>query len=206
MPGAPTTPRFHCNFQGIQRGWSDIYGAGLDCQWVDVTDVPPGDYMLRIEINPDRVIVEGDYGNNVATVPVRIGEPNPLEACPVPTTQLTRECGWTLAPEQAGLRCQPGQELIVGCGCSGGGACLGDAMLRVCAGDGACDSVAALGASDDSCGFCPETRLICPASGSFSVLTASYDSSLSVRCEPVVTAASAGSVDAGSASPDAGVK
>ncbi|MEY4548796.1 MAG: hypothetical protein RL685_4991, partial [Pseudomonadota bacterium] len=34
IPGAPVNPRFHCNFQGIQRGWSDVYGAGLDCQWV----------------------------------------------------------------------------------------------------------------------------------------------------------------------------
>ena len=75
IPGAPTTPRFHCGFQGIQRGWSDVYGSGLDCQWVDITDVAEGDYTLRISINPDRVIAEADFTNNSADSRAHRGAP-----------------------------------------------------------------------------------------------------------------------------------
>ncbi|MCB9006044.1 MAG: hypothetical protein H6656_01410 [Ardenticatenaceae bacterium] len=32
-------PNFSCNNQGIQAGWVDEYGAGLDCQWIDITDI-----------------------------------------------------------------------------------------------------------------------------------------------------------------------
>jgi hypothetical protein len=204
IPGAPAAPRFHCGFQGIQRGWSDIYGAGLDCQWVDVTDVPPGEYTLRIEINPDRVIQEGDYGNNVATVAVRLGNLDPLAECLSPTSGVNRDCGWALANERTGLSCQPGQPLTVGCGCSAGGLCQGDAMLRICEGTAACTSAEALTASDDSCGLCPEATFACPASGTFSVLTTSFNSSVPALCTPVVAASSSG--DAGSGSADAGAK
>jgi hypothetical protein len=65
--------------------------------------------------------------------------------------------------------------------------------------------MAALGSSDDSCGVCPETTFVCPASGTFSVLTAPFGSTSSALCEPVVSAVPAGSVD-GKVSADAGVK
>lgn len=71
--GAPPA-RYDCGFQGISSGWADIYDRWLDCQWVDITDVPPGDYHLRVELNFDRVLAESDYDNNVATVPVTITE------------------------------------------------------------------------------------------------------------------------------------
>ncbi|HWO14383.1 MAG TPA: lysyl oxidase family protein, partial [Polyangiaceae bacterium] len=75
LPGAPATPRFHCGFQGIQRGWADVYDAALDCQWVDITNVPAGEYLLRISINSERVVVESDYGNNSVEVPVTVVDP-----------------------------------------------------------------------------------------------------------------------------------
>ncbi|OFZ19195.1 MAG: hypothetical protein A2X94_11265 [Bdellovibrionales bacterium GWB1_55_8] len=64
--------RFDCGFQGISSGWSDIYDRSLDCQWLDVTDIPAGNYLLRLEVNPDRTILEGDYMNNSVIVPVLI--------------------------------------------------------------------------------------------------------------------------------------
>lgn len=37
---SPLTHPYSCTLQGIQAGWADEYGAGLDCQWIDVTDLP----------------------------------------------------------------------------------------------------------------------------------------------------------------------
>jgi len=64
-----------CEQPGIQRGWADIYDSSLDCQWVDVTGITPGDYFLRVELNVKRAIFEGNYENNILTIPVNI----PLE-------------------------------------------------------------------------------------------------------------------------------
>jgi hypothetical protein len=66
-------PAFYtCSYQGISAGWSDIYSKYLDCQWLDITNVTPGDYWLRVTINPDQILIESDYTNNSATVPVTI--------------------------------------------------------------------------------------------------------------------------------------
>ena len=70
--------QYTCVNQGIQNGWQDIYGGLLDCNWIDVTGVPPGEYTLRISINPPREdtavapLVERDYTNNVLDVAVTL--------------------------------------------------------------------------------------------------------------------------------------
>jgi len=46
--------------------------VGLDCQWIDITGLAPGNYMLRIELNTGRVIQEANFNNNAATVPVTV--------------------------------------------------------------------------------------------------------------------------------------
>lgn len=56
--------------QGIQVGWADEYHWSLDGQWIDITDVAPGSYMLEAEVNDDRLYVETDYTNNDAAIPV----------------------------------------------------------------------------------------------------------------------------------------
>jgi len=71
-PKSPLQGKYHCNNQGIQAGWADVYDAGLDGQWVDITGVPPGTYTLRITMNPDQVIEETDYTNNSASTQVVI--------------------------------------------------------------------------------------------------------------------------------------
>lgn len=38
---SPLTHDYSCRFQGVQAGWVDEYAAGLDCQWIDVTDLFP---------------------------------------------------------------------------------------------------------------------------------------------------------------------
>jgi hypothetical protein len=71
--GGDPRPQFPtCEFQGISAGWADVYHRGLDCQWVDVTGVPSGRYILEVEINPARVIMEHNYQNNVGRAEVVI--------------------------------------------------------------------------------------------------------------------------------------
>jgi len=66
--------KFTCSFQGISVGWQDVYGSYLDCQWLDITDVRPGNYVLQVTINADGILAESDYSNNIATVPVTISK------------------------------------------------------------------------------------------------------------------------------------
>lgn len=68
-PGAPSSG-FDCQHQGLSPGWADVHANHRDCQYVDITDVAPGNYLLRVELNPERWITEANYANNVATFPV----------------------------------------------------------------------------------------------------------------------------------------
>ena len=64
--------RYTCDNQGISAGWADTYASTLDCQWVDVTNVAPGNYFLEVVVNPEQRLLESDYTNNVSRVPVTI--------------------------------------------------------------------------------------------------------------------------------------
>lgn len=66
-------PKYSCGNQGISAGCGDIYGSYLDCQWIDITDLPAGTYMLVVRVNwdqsPDALgHIELDYANNWAQV------------------------------------------------------------------------------------------------------------------------------------------
>jgi hypothetical protein len=63
---------YNCNYQGISRGWQDVYDKSLDCQWLDITGVPPGQYYLEVFVNPAGVLKESNYRNNRVVVPVTI--------------------------------------------------------------------------------------------------------------------------------------
>jgi|GEM_PF-1438085 len=69
---------YSCYNQGIGRGWADLYEHDFECQWIDVTHVPPGEYLLHVEINPQQTgsnahtLIERDYGNNVAELTVTL--------------------------------------------------------------------------------------------------------------------------------------
>lgn len=67
-PRAPCTKQFDCGVQGVSAGWADEYGSSLDCQWIDVTGVSAGEYILHLELNPLRNFIEGNYDNNVLEV------------------------------------------------------------------------------------------------------------------------------------------
>lgn len=56
---------------GISRGWADLYNAGIDGQWVDVTGIPEGTLMiLEDEVNPEHLVEEMDLANNRAFLPL----------------------------------------------------------------------------------------------------------------------------------------
>ena len=42
--------KYTCSNMGITAGCQDIYSRYLDCQWVDITDLPGGDYTLVIRV------------------------------------------------------------------------------------------------------------------------------------------------------------
>ncbi|KAK7889513.1 hypothetical protein WMY93_025073 [Mugilogobius chulae] len=65
--------RYACtsHTQGLGPGCYDTYHANIDCQWIDITDVPPGNYILKVTVNPSQLVVESDFSNNVVQCDVR---------------------------------------------------------------------------------------------------------------------------------------
>ncbi len=74
----PNIPgQYGCGNMGITAGCGDIYSSGLSCQWIDITDVDPGQYVLAVKVNwdqsPDALgHYETDYMNNWGQVCVDI--------------------------------------------------------------------------------------------------------------------------------------
>ena len=67
------SPQYGCGNMGITAGCHDTYSSGLECQWIDVTDVPDGRYVFVTRVNwdfaPDKLgRVERDSLNNWAQV------------------------------------------------------------------------------------------------------------------------------------------
>lgn len=65
--------RFACtsHTQGLSPGCYDTYNADIDCQWIDITDVKPGNYILKISVNPSYQVPESDYSNNIVRCDLR---------------------------------------------------------------------------------------------------------------------------------------
>uniref|UniRef100_A0A7N6B1M7 Lysyl oxidase homolog n=1 Tax=Anabas testudineus TaxID=64144 RepID=A0A7N6B1M7_ANATE len=59
--------RYACtsHTQGLSPGCYDTYNADIDCQWIDITDVPPGKYTLKVTVNPRQQVPESNFNNNV---------------------------------------------------------------------------------------------------------------------------------------------
>src|SRR5205085_6947452 len=75
-------PHYSCSYQGITAGCSDVYSAGLPCQYIDITDdnLPDGVYKLRVRVNPDGLLTESDQSNNTVETFFTVGETE--QVCP----------------------------------------------------------------------------------------------------------------------------
>jgi hypothetical protein len=178
-------PHYFCGDQGITTGWADTYPAEFDCQWLDVTGVAPGDYTLRLTVDPTGIFEESDTTDNTAEVPITLGAYIVTDACTTTSNGEFRDCGWADAGTFA---CTPAEELTLACEGACDGTCTGDPVLRVC--DGAtpdCRGSAAIGNNDDAdCGSsCSSLTFTCPDSGSVQALTAAWSSDEAGGCAVV---------------------
>jgi hypothetical protein len=53
-------------YEGISPGWRDLYESDLAFQWVNASDVLPGEYWLREDVNPVGVVKEEPGANEPA--------------------------------------------------------------------------------------------------------------------------------------------
>lgn len=179
---------FDCGFLGLRRGMSELYDSGWsDCQWIDITDTPAGEYTLRVRVNPDRVLHEASYTNNTVEMPVSLPTFDPLGPCS-PADEVIRSgfaddvwCEWQLPSARRGLGCNPGDLVQLSCP-----DCGGDPMLRICEGTEACSASEAwaFGIGDFFAeNTCPTSQFFCPPSGVYSVLAHAGFSSTSATCD-----------------------
>ncbi|KAM3855749.1 protein-lysine 6-oxidase-like [Vipera latastei] len=87
--------RYACtaHVQGLSPGCYDTYHANIDCQWIDITDVPPGNYILKVTVNPDFLVAESDFSNNVVQCDiVYTGVYVDTQNCRITRTKLLLAC------------------------------------------------------------------------------------------------------------------
>ncbi len=59
--------------QGISVGYGDDYDPTLEGQYVELTGLPGGRYVLVHKVNGDRRLLERDYSNNAASLLLQLG-------------------------------------------------------------------------------------------------------------------------------------
>jgi hypothetical protein len=107
-PGEPASPVYTSNCglsrpdltsltQGISVGYGDDYPALLEGQYVDITGLPTGRYVLALRVDPDGLLLDMHTDNNVSSMLVKIvrsprsaharilGWCNSTDSCPTPT-------------------------------------------------------------------------------------------------------------------------
>jgi len=83
LPNSPSSPVYSvCDdkAQGISVGYEDLYDKSIPGQWIEVTQLPQGEYWLESEVDPDDNVLEINESNNIARVKVVVeyeDEPGP---------------------------------------------------------------------------------------------------------------------------------
>jgi hypothetical protein len=78
---------------GISVGWADSYPWNFAWQWIDITGLPRGIYMVRVTADPDNWFLETNDRNNCNWSRIRIGSGSSVtvlsrgtSGCPAPPT------------------------------------------------------------------------------------------------------------------------
>jgi hypothetical protein len=71
-PTAQSSPQYlSCSSnQGISVGWEDIYAPQLPDQFIPITGLREGTYVLENQVNPDQILPEKTFSNNDAAVKI----------------------------------------------------------------------------------------------------------------------------------------
>jgi hypothetical protein len=77
LPNAVQAKQFYfanCSegIQGLSVGWVDTYLPRREGQSFDITDLPDGQYQLRMMANPEQYIMESSYDNNESLTLIEI--------------------------------------------------------------------------------------------------------------------------------------
>jgi len=182
---AQSTSPFDCQSQGLEARAYRSLSQDSECQWVDITTLPPGDYTLRISVNAGRQLTESSFANNQIELPVTVPPSNPLAPCEDDVEDQvfyndTIECGWQIISGLNAVSCVPGELVSPRCTF-----CEGSYIPRICPGVYPCSSAASLPisllstvlnaacSSDPVCEaepLCAEFSFTCPAIGLYTVL------------------------------------
>jgi hypothetical protein len=76
-----------CSYQGVSSGFGDWYFKQLSGQWIDITGVPEGDYIVRVRVNAINLFDEGEnrYPN---TIKARVHVPDPRKKVTIDNAPL----------------------------------------------------------------------------------------------------------------------
>jgi len=182
---AQSTSAFDCALLGLEPHSYRSYASDADCQWVDITTLPPGQYTLRLSVNADYQLRERDVENNSVERAVVIPPADPLAPCDnYDAFDLFRrgediECGWELMQGQTGLPCVPNEFVPLACS-----VCQGGYLPRACPGTEPCSAAGALSSDsvgwtnqtcwfDAACGYsgqCMAFGFVCPPIGMYTLL------------------------------------
>jgi hypothetical protein len=72
-------------YEGISPGWSDVYPPEREGQFVDVTSVGAGRYLIVNRVNSTRKILETRYDDNIAATAIDLAWPGGATSAPVVT-------------------------------------------------------------------------------------------------------------------------
>jgi hypothetical protein len=82
LPGAPGSRQYNqagCGTQnslsvknGLSVGWSDVYPWNIGLQWINVTGMAAGEYLLKLTVNPNGQFEEARFWNNCNWTRIRI--------------------------------------------------------------------------------------------------------------------------------------
>ena len=73
-PQDPLYPDEQYFRMGISAGWADIYPWFIPDQYIDITNVPDGRYLLVYRVNVGGSVIEGDRSNNTSSACVEFHE------------------------------------------------------------------------------------------------------------------------------------